>query len=139
QPHPQGGFFRETYRADGVLRRESLPGAFGGDGAFSTAIYFLLRGEDFSAFHRLEQGEVWHHYDGASITLHILDPEGRYTVRRVGKNVRAGEVPQAVVKGGCWFAAHVNDIQSCALLGCTVAPGFDFADFEMPRRAELCA
>jgi predicted cupin superfamily sugar epimerase len=136
--HPEGGYFRETYRSEEVLAAAGLPRRFGGDRAFSTAIYFLLDGEDFSALHRIKQDEVWHFYDGSPVTIHVIDPEGNYSTTLVGRDLRAGEVPQAVVKAGCLFGATVNDTRSYALVGCTVAPGFDFADFEMPGREELC-
>jgi predicted cupin superfamily sugar epimerase len=136
--HPEGGWFRQTYRSAEVMAAAALPGRFGGDRVFSTAIYFLLEGDDFSALHRIKSEEVWHFYDGSSLTVHVIDPEGRYSTMRVGRDLRAGEEPQAVVQAGCFFAATVNDPQSYALAGCTVAPGFDFADFEMPSREELC-
>jgi len=136
--HPEGGWFRENYRSEEVLAAAGLPRRFGGDRAFSTAIYFLLEGEDFSALHRIKQDEVWHFYDGSPLTLHVIDPEGRYSTIEVGRDLWAGEVPQAVVKAGCLFGATVNDTRSYALVGCTVAPGFDFADFEMPGLEELC-
>jgi predicted cupin superfamily sugar epimerase len=136
--HPEGGWFRETYRCEEVVAGASLPPRFRGDRAFSTAIYFLLDGEDFSALHRIKQDEVWHFYDGSAVTLHVIDSEGTYSTIKVGRDHRAGEVPQAVAKAGCLFGATVNDTRSYALVGCTVAPGFDFADFEMPGREELC-
>jgi predicted cupin superfamily sugar epimerase len=136
--HPEGGYFRETYRSAEVLRKETLPARFSGDRAFSTAIYFLLEGDDFSALHRIKQEEVWHFYDGSSLTVHVIDPRGNYTALRVGRDLDRGEVPQAVVMAGCLFGATVNDPGSFALAGCTVAPGFDFADFELPGREELC-
>jgi predicted cupin superfamily sugar epimerase len=136
--HPEGGWFRETYRAAEVLAGSVLPPRFGGDRAFSTAIYFLLEGEDFSALHRLKQDEVWHFYDGTSLMLHSIDPAGRYSTVQVGRDLEAGEAPQAVTPAGWLFGATVKDRGSYALMGCTVAPGFDFADFEMPTREELC-
>jgi predicted cupin superfamily sugar epimerase len=137
QRHPEGGWFRETYRSEEVLRQAALPGRFSGDRAFSTAIYFLLEGADFSALHRLKQDEVWHFYDGSSLTLHVIDPDGNYSTIRIGRDLRAGEVPQAVVRAGYLFGTSVNDTKSYTLAGCTVAPGFDFADFEMPGREGL--
>jgi predicted cupin superfamily sugar epimerase len=135
--HPEGGNFRETYRSDEVVPRQSLPARFTGDRAMATAIYFLLEGDDFSALHRIKQDEVWHFYDGATLTVHVIDLEGNYTPLQLGRNLSAGEAPQAVVKAGCYFGATVNDPRSYALVGCTVAPGFDFADFEMPSREGL--
>jgi predicted cupin superfamily sugar epimerase len=138
QRHPEGGSYRETYRAAEALAQATLPARFGGDRAFSTAIYFLLEGDDFSALHRIKQDEVWHFYDGSSLTVHVIDPAGNYTALRVGRDLDRGELPQAVVAAGCLFGATVNEPNSYALAGCTVAPGFDFADMEMPGREELC-
>jgi predicted cupin superfamily sugar epimerase len=137
--HPEGGWFRETYRSTEGISRKSLPARFPGDRSFSTAIYFLLAGEDFSAFHRIRQDEVWHFYDGSPLTVHVLDEAGRYAALKLGRNLERGETPQGVVRAGCWFAAAQDDAAGYALVGCTVAPGFDFADFEMPAREQLLA
>jgi predicted cupin superfamily sugar epimerase len=134
--HPEGGWYRETYRSGEVVRRECLPPRFGGDRAFSTAIYYLLESGDFSALHRIRQDEVWHHYDGSSLTLHLISPDGAYSTLGLGRG--GGQTPQAVTPAGWHFAASVDDANSFTLAGCTVAPGFDFADFELPSRAELC-
>ena len=139
QRHPEGGWFRETYRSNEVLSRAALPPRFGGIRAFSTAIYFLLEGENFSAFHRLRSDEVWHFYDGDPLVVHVIAPEGSVARILLGCDLDAGQVLQAVVKAGCWFASHVADWSSFALVGCTVAPGFEFADFEMGKRDELLA
>lgn len=135
--HPEGGWFRETYRSEETITRTALPSRFAGDRVFSTAIYFLLEGEDFSAFHHIHQDEIWHFYCGSSVTVHVIDSEGNYSTLRVGHDLNAGHLPQGVVKAGCLFGATVNDRESYALCGCTVAPGFDFADFTMPSREEL--
>jgi predicted cupin superfamily sugar epimerase len=136
--HPEGGWFRETYRSEEVLSKAALPPRFDADRAFSTAIYFLLDGEEFSALHRIKQDEIFHFYDGSGLTLHVIDPVGNYATVQVGRDLAAGELPQAAVRAGCLFGATVNDPRSYALVGCTVAPGFDFADFAMPGRDELC-
>lgn len=138
-PHPEGGYFRETYRSPEKIARQHLPARFAGDRAFVTAIYYLLRGQDFSALHRLHQDEIWHFYDGSTLTVSVIDPQGTLSALRLGRDARSGEVLQAVVPGGCLFGARVNAPGSFALVGCDVAPGFDFADFEMPARAELLA
>jgi predicted cupin superfamily sugar epimerase len=135
--HPEGGYYRETYRAAERVAKGALPQRFGGDRAFSTAIYFLLAGNDFSALHRIKSDEVWHFYDGAPLTVHVIDLEGRYSAVKLGRSLEDGQVPQAVVRAGCLFGASVVDRRSYALVGCTVAPGFDFADFELPRREDL--
>jgi predicted cupin superfamily sugar epimerase len=113
QPHPEGGFFRETFR----------------DSA-STAIYFLLREGDVSVWHRVRNAaEAWHHYRGAPIELTIsADGQARETVR-LGSDLEAGERPQAVVPAGAWQTART--VGGWALVGCTVAPAFEFSEFEL--------
>jgi predicted cupin superfamily sugar epimerase len=137
RPHPEGGYFRETYRSAETIARQHLPTRFSGDRAFSTAIYFLLQGNDFSALHRIKQDELWHFYAGEPMALYVIEPGGALSLRRLGRDVRAGEMLQAVVPAGCIFGARLQNLHSYALVGCTVAPGFDFADFEMPTRHEL--
>ena len=130
-PHPEGGFFRETFRAP-------LPiDAPQGPRAASTAIYFLLPAGSFSALHRVRSDEVWHHYDGDPVDIHTMDDDaGQARVVRLGRDLARGDRPQVVVPAGVWQAA-VPVGKRFALCGCTVAPGFEFADFEMPSRAEL--
>lgn len=137
QPHPEGGFYRQTYRADLLLSKEALPPNFRGPRPASTAIYFLLAGKNFSAFHRLQSDELWHFYLGASLIVHVIEPNGSYSKIHLGNDPEAAEVLQAVVKAGCWFASEVKDGKSFALVGCTVAPGFDFEDFELAQREQL--
>jgi predicted cupin superfamily sugar epimerase len=135
-PHPEGGYFRET------LRAPDLPFDFSGRGvrSASTAIYFLLRFGDFSAFHQIRSDEAWHHYLGAPLELHLIDG-GLHTRLLLGSDLERGERPQAVVPAGVLQAARVaggaGSAEDFALVGCTVAPGFDFSDFEMPDRATL--
>jgi uncharacterized protein len=137
EPHPEGGFYRQTYRAALILPKDALPPQFTGPRAVSTAIYFLLDGENFSAFHRLRSDELWHFYLGASLVVHVIEANGAYSEIHLGNNPEAGEVLQAVVKAGYWFASRVRDGKSFALVGCTVSPGFDFEDLELAKRAEL--
>jgi uncharacterized protein len=139
EAHPEGGYFRQTYRSDVMIAREALPAGFAGARAASTAIYFLLEGENFSAFHRLRSDEVWHFYAGDPLVVHVISPEGSYSSILLGCELEAGQVLQAVVLAGYWFASHVADWSSFAVVGCTVAPGFDFEDFEMGEREELVA
>jgi predicted cupin superfamily sugar epimerase len=139
QPHPEGGHFRESYRSPETIARAHLPARFGGDRAFATAIYFLLEGDDFSALHRIKADEGWHFYDGAPLIVHVIDPQGNYSAIKLGRDFRRGELPQAVVKAGDLFAAALAGPGGYALVGCTVAPGFDFTDFELPPRHELVA
>jgi predicted cupin superfamily sugar epimerase len=134
QPHAEGGFYCESFRAP--LMIEGLPQ--GAPRNASTAIYFLLPAGTFSAFHQVRSDEVWHHYDGDPVALHILGEDGTYNQILLGPNLDAGERPQAVVLANQWQAAEPLGIRF-ALCGCTVAPGFDFADFELAKRAELAA
>ena len=135
-PHPEGGWYREVYRASETIARSSLPDRFTGDRSHSTAIYFLLRGDDYSALHAIKQDEVWHFYDGAGLTIHAIDPQGHYASLTLGRALDRNEAPMAVVKAGWLFGATVKP-DTYALVGCTVAPGFDFDDFEMPSRMAL--
>jgi predicted cupin superfamily sugar epimerase len=129
-PHPEGGFYRETFRApldvDAPQGRRSV----------STAIYFLLPGGTFSALHRVRSDEIWHHYDGDPVELHTLDYDGRHDSVLLGRDLAGGQRPQHVVPAGLYQAAIARG-ERYALCGCTVAPGFDFADFDMPSREEL--
>lgn len=137
--HPEGGFYRETYRSPLTVGSELLPSTFQGERAASTAIYFLLRDDDFSALHRLRSDEMWHFYAGSTLIVHLIDAQGDAREIRLGPDLDAGESLQGVVPAGCWFGACLKNENSFALVGCTVAPGFDFADFELGKRAELVA
>jgi predicted cupin superfamily sugar epimerase len=138
EPHPEGGYYRQTYRAPLLLPHSALPGR-GGDRAASTAIYFLLAGDQFSALHRLRSDEVWHFYAGSGLVVHVIEPGGEYSELLLGSDAASGEHFQAVVSAGCWFGSSLRHPNTYALVGCTVAPGFDFADFEMANRHELTA
>lgn len=137
QPHPEGGWYRETYRASEDIPQARLPVRYSGTRPSSTAIYFLLTAETFSALHRIKSDELWHFYAGSALTVHVIDLEGNYRALRLGSDLERGEIFQAVVPSGCWFGASVDAPQGFALVGCTVAPGFDFADFEMGVRGDL--
>jgi hypothetical protein len=138
-PHAEGGFYRETYRAPEVVEADHLPARFGGPRVYSTAIYFLLPGAQVSALHRIKSDEIWHFYAGTALTLTLIHPDGRLEERRLGPDAERGERFQAIVPAGCWYGAAVDDPESYALVGGTVAPGFDFADFELGDRATLLA
>lgn len=136
-PHPEGGYFRETYRSSGEIPEACLGPQYTGVRNYSTCIYFLLTSAKFSAFHRIKQDEIWHFYDGAPIRLHMLSALGDYSNHLIGRDLEKGEVPQFIVPGGNWFAAEVIHQDSYSLVGCTVAPGFTFADFELKSREVL--
>jgi uncharacterized protein len=137
KPHPEGGFYRETYRSAGTIATSCLPNEVKGDRSFSTAIYFLLQESDFSAFHRIKSDECWHFYEGGTLLIHVLQQNGSYSCTRLGKNIQEGETFQYVVPAGAWFASEPAASSFFTLVGCTVAPGFDFADFEMARKENL--
>jgi hypothetical protein len=135
--HPEGGYFRETYRSQEQVRATHLPVRFDGDRSFSTAIYFLLESHQVSAFHRIKSDEMWHFYAGSSLTIYVIDQQGKLSQVKLGNYVEKGEAFQAVVPAGYWFGAAVSNAAAYALVGCTVAPGFNFNDFEMAERAQL--
>ncbi|WP_266369007.1 cupin domain-containing protein [Tellurirhabdus rosea] len=137
QPHPEGGYFTETYRAEETIPHEALPTRFSGPRRFSTAIYFLLESHHVSALHRIQADEVWHFYAGGPLNVYVITPEGTLEIIRLGSNPEAGEVFQAVVPAGCWFGSRPAEGTDYSLVGCTVAPGFDFADFEMADRTTM--
>ena len=137
QPHPEGGYFAETYRSTEVIPQSGLPERFSGPRSFGTAIYFLLESHHFSALHRIQADEVWHFYAGGPLNVYVIAPDGELSIIRLGNNPENGEVFQAVVPAGCWFGSRPATGTDYSLVGCTVAPGFDFADFELARRADL--
>jgi len=137
QSHPEGGFFAETYRSTETIDDNSLPKRFLGDRNFSTGIYFLLESHHFSAFHRIQSDEMWHFYAGDALNVYYIDNEGNMQIIKLGNNPENGEVFQAVVPAGVWFGSKPAVENSYSLVGCTVAPGFDFVDFEMPDRHTL--
>ena len=138
ESHPEGGYYRETYRADDAIPAAALPARFDGARDAAALIYFLLPGNSFSALHRIRQDEAWHFYAGAPVTLHQIAPDGTYSTCTLGRAVQKGQHLHAVVPAGTWFGATVEG-EGYALAGCTTAPAFDFADFELADRAALTA
>lgn len=137
QPHVEGGAFRETYRSGWILHKSALPPAMKGNRHAATCIYFLLEDGEFSAFHRIAADEIWHFYDGLPLSIYEIEPNGRLTVHRLGRHLHLGEQLQTVIRAGSWFAARLDSGTGFTLVGCTVAPGFDFDDFELGRRKTL--
>jgi uncharacterized protein len=128
QPHPvEGGFFRETYRST----------AMNGDHSVSTAIYYLLTPNTVSALHRLPGDEVFHFYMGDPIRMLQLLPDGSTRLLTLGRDLQAGQMPQLVVPGGVWQGSVLMEGGRWGLLGCTMAPGFEYADYETGLRSEL--
>ncbi len=125
-PHPEGGYYKEIYRSSENIDGKLLPGNREGVRSISTAIYFLLEGNNFSAFHRIKSDEIWHFYDGSELIIYSINESGQLKEYPLSK-----ETPMQIIPQNEWFAAELKDKTSFALVGCTVAPGFDFADFEM--------
>jgi predicted cupin superfamily sugar epimerase len=137
QPHPkEGGFFRETYRAAESWPAEALPSRYGADRAASTAIYYLLTPGTCSALHRLQSDEVFHFYLGGPVRMLQLFPDGNGRTIVLGPNLLDGQLPQVLVPRGVWQGSFL-EADAFALLGCTVAPGFDYADYQAGQRADL--
>jgi predicted cupin superfamily sugar epimerase len=133
-PHPERGFYAETYRAPSRV----MSASHGGERSASTAIYFLVTADQpFTFLHRLKSDEVFHLYDGGPLDIVRLFPDGRADVARLGLDLAAGERPQIVIPAGTWFGTELSPGASHCLVGCTVAPGFEFADFELAEGPEL--
>ena len=130
-PHPEGGHYRETYRASEQVNTARGPRAA------STAILFLLEAGERSCWHRIRSDEAWHFHSGGGLLIHQLSPSGAVQTTRLGMAITAGERPQHVVPAGDWFAAEPAAGCSWSLVSCTVAPGFDFADFELAQADQL--
>jgi len=129
EKHPEGGFFRENYRAAGKITGSGL--------SFSTAIYFLLPAGERSRLHRIKSDELWHFYLGGPMTVAQISPDGRVEPVVLGQDSAAGQKLQHIVPAGYWFGAYPNEGTDFSLVGCTVAPGFEFSDFELAERAVL--
>lgn len=135
QPHPEGGFFSETYRS--IKTFETSSNAFPEGRNISTSIYYLLQSKDISLFHRIKSDEIWHHYEGSPLTIHVISENGTYKQHHLGKMICEGQQPQLTISSGDWFGVTVNNANSYTFCGCSVAPGFDFKDFEMANRTTM--
>jgi len=129
QPHPEGGYYAETYRAKEQVSTEN------GERSLMTAIYFLLTSKDVSRFHVIASDEHWFHHEGADLSIHVLDESG-HQVLTLGKNSLHAK-PQQLVKKHKIFGSTVDEENAYALVSCVVAPGFDFADFQLLSKEEL--
>ena len=131
-PHPEGGYFKETYRSKEAAAFEG----FIGERSISTAIHFLLEGKDKSHFHRIQSDELWFFHEGSALEIFVLREE-KIEMITLGKNINESEQLQAIIPSGVWFGARIKDQVGYALVSCTVAPGFDFKDFELGKKKEL--
>lgn len=137
QPHPEGGWYKEMYKSKEQIPANALPERFSGDRAFSTAIYFLLEAGNFSAFHRIKSDECWHFYTGDPLWVYVIHKDGKLEIIPLGSNYTKGELFQYIVPANCWFASRPAPKSQFCLVGCTVAPGFDFADFDLADANQL--
>ena len=137
EAHPEGGYFYENYRSLGKVNNSNLWKGAEGYRNYSTGIYFLLDKNQFSAFHRIKQDEMWHFYAGSTLLLHMISEKGNYKFVRIGNNINEDNYFQYVIPAGTWFASEVENKKSFSFCGCTVSPGFDFRDFELPSRKKL--
>ncbi|MES2130839.1 MAG: cupin domain-containing protein [Bacteroidota bacterium] len=135
--HVEGGAFRETYRSGMTLAQKHLSNNFKGDRNASTAIYFLLKYGQFSALHKIASDELWHFYEGDSLHIYEITVDGTLIIHKLGRDLEKGETFQCIVQAGSWFGSRCEVAGGFSLVGCTVAPGFDFEDFLLADRVEL--
>lgn len=138
-PHPEGGWYKETYRSEEKINAAALPERFSGSRSFATAIYFLMESGNFSAFHRIKSDECWHFYAGGTLEVYIIDANGQLSIIPLGNQIDKGEYFQFVVPANCWFASKPAQGVSYSFVGCTVSPGFDFEDFELAKEEDLAS
>jgi hypothetical protein len=129
EKHPEGGYFKQTYKSDMVVNVEG----YDWPRNISTTIYYMLVGGQFSAFHRMKSDELWHHYAGSALVLYTIDKDGKLLKIKISARGRF----QAAVKADTWFAAALDNKRSYCLLGCTVSPGFDYRDWKLARKDDL--
>jgi len=137
EPHPEGGWYKQTYKSNEQIPGNALPERFGANRTFSTAIYFLLEKENFSAFHRIKSDECWHFYAGDPLVIYVIDQNEELKIISLGNDLEKGQAFQYVVPANCWFASRPAPGSEYCFVGCTVAPGFEFEDFELANAAEL--
>lgn len=129
ESHPEGGFYAETYRSS-----ESIPGK---ERNLLTSIYFLITGDSVSRFHRIQSDECWYFHEGSPLLVHSILPNGEHQITELGLDLSQNEVPFHVVPARTIFGSHLKDHEGYAFVSCAVAPGFDFADFELFSSEEL--
>ncbi len=134
QPHPEGGWYRETFRSNEIHAGDTV---FPAGRNYATAIYFLITAGNFSAFHRIKSDETWHFYSGDALEVIQIDAAGNFKKILLGNDLNSGAIFQYTVPAGVWFASRVSGKGKFALTGCTVAPGFDFRDFEIAEREKM--
>ena len=129
--HPEGGYYVSSFRAEEGIQTRNV------ERPIYTSIYFLLRSQDISHFHRLKSDELWYYHGGSPLTVHMIYEDGTYEAKKLGLNISGGETPQVLVPKNTIFGSSVDEENTFSLVGCMVSPGFDFADFELFTQAEL--
>ena len=136
EPHPEGGFYKSTFASEAVISDQKLI-RDNKERKLFTSIYFLLRSQDISHFHRLKSDELWYYHGGSSLTVHVIDENGEYNEMKLGLDLENGERPQVLVRKNTIFGSSVKEENTFSLVGCMVSPGFDFEDFELFKQEEL--
>ncbi len=136
-PHPEGGYYKEIYRSTETINSIGLPSQYCGDRCFATSIYFLLEKNDYSSFHKVLSDEIWNYHDGGTLILKYIDSEGEIITQKLGNNPDNDEKFQVIIPANHWFCAYPENHEIYTLSGCYVAPGFDFADFELAKKLDL--
>ena len=131
--HPEGGYYKQSF----VSQEKVIMATHSVERNLYTSIYFLLRSQDISHFHRLKSDELWYFHAGHGLTVHILDSDGNYRAEKLGLDIGAGERPQVLVERGSIFGSSIEAEETFSLVGCMVSPGFDFGDFELLLQDEL--
>lgn len=131
EAHPEGGYYVSTFRAADSWEMPQ------GERPYYTSIYFLLRSQDISHFHRLKSDELWYYHGGSPLTVHMILEDGTYVAKKLGLNIEAGEQPQVLVPKNAIFGSSVDEENTFGLVGCMVSPGFDFTDFELFKKEDL--
>ena len=134
-PHPEGGWYKEVYRAQEEISINALPNRYNGNRNTATSIYFMLEAGNISHFHRIKSDEIWYFHTGEACMIYLLHPNGDLEAVQLGINVENGEVLQVLMPKNTWFAA--KPLGAYTLVGCMVAPGFDFQDFELANEKLL--
>jgi predicted cupin superfamily sugar epimerase len=129
--HPEGGFYKETYRSDQILVNDKKENR-----NVSTAIYYLLENEDRSLFHRIQSDELWFFHLGEPLEIISIERKQLTTIT-LGNDIEQDEFPQVKIPANTWFGARIKNAKGFSLVSCVVSPGFDFTDFELAKREDL--
>ena len=137
EQHPEGGYYTRVYSSDLQIKQNTLPKNFYDDRPICTHIYYLLTQKEFSAFHRIQSDELWHFYDGDGLKIYEIAKDASLIEHKLGLDLESGQLPFCIIKAGNWFAADLMWNSKYSLVGCSVSPGFDFAEFEMAEKEKL--